>query len=554
MQLPSRLSAGLLLVQEEEPEDFENLTLPSMGSHRSLFSPESSKPLLTADEKLGVRLGSRAVSEPSISSRDEKELRRYAETTNVFNANACLSHMLVASPWNKQMVKRRLNQQKSLVDSLEYFSSATSEETEGGQSTGVCPGVDRATKVSEEDASTKMTTTQTVISIANILVGAGMLSLPFGFRASGWAAAAVLIAVIALMTFTAFLIGLALDEASNDHRMIAIRQESRDFAALAYLAFGSRGRQFLAVVFALELWFAILAFFVLIGINGSLVLGVSKTQAILIAGGVTFYLCYASLRVLGYLSIVSLFAICSAVVALIWNGISLPVADLQFGSYHGTFRWEGLLCTLGLCMFCFGGHPCLPGIYAGMQDRSKFKLACAGGFALAGLFYMIVSCIGYYFFGDFVDQSFTQNLGFDLEGKPIHGLQFLGVLAAAGFLIKLQGTIPLILAPVMSLLESILGMDLEDDIAWKKHGLRFFVVALSVLVAIVFQDAVNVICSISGCALNMSTSVIFPCAMSYRIVQDKGPLLRLTLLAVGAFGIVFGALGTCDAMRRVLAK
>merc|ERR1719460_2886144 len=147
------------------------------------------------------------------------------------------------------------------------------------------------------------------------------------------------------MTFTAFLIGLALDSTVEDLSNAGIRNESRDFAALAYLAFGHRGRQALAVIFALELWMAILAFFVLIGINGNLVLGISKTDAIIVAGALTFSLCFASMRFLGYLSMLSMLTISTAVVALIWSGMSLPVTGKHFDSYHAGFRPDGLFCS-----------------------------------------------------------------------------------------------------------------------------------------------------------------------------------------------------------------
>ena len=93
-----------------------------------------------------------------------------------------------------------------------------------------------------------------------------------------------------------------------------------------------------------------------------------------------------------------------------------------------------------------------------MRDPGReFSTACSAGFVVSMLFYSVVSFVAYFYYGDHIGQSFTQNIGFDLEGAPLHGLKFLSVIACAGFTLKLQGTLPLICAPVLVVVENALG-------------------------------------------------------------------------------------------------
>ena len=52
------------------------------------------------------------------------------------------------------------------------------------------------------------------------------------------------------------------------------------------------------------------------------------------------------------------------------------------------------------------------------------------------------------------------------------------------------------------------GMDDAKASAHSKYGLKLFTIVLSVVMAIFMQDYINTVCDISGCALNMTTSII----------------------------------------------
>merc|ERR1712232_1028034 len=128
-----------------------------------------------------------------------------------------------------------------------------------------------------------------------------------------------------------------------------------------------RGRAIIGIVFTFELWTAVLAFFVMVGENLHLVIeSISKQEAIIVCGVVTFMLLYASVRLLAYISMLSVVSVLVTLVALAWSGIALPSGGPEFWEYHTVARPDGLFTMLGLSLFCFAGHPCLPNIYWNM--------------------------------------------------------------------------------------------------------------------------------------------------------------------------------------------
>jgi len=296
---------------------------------------------------------------------------------------------------------------------------------------------------------------------------------------------------------------------------------------------------------------ALEAFFVNIGINMNILTGVSASWCIVGSGILAFIMLYTPMKVLAYISMVSIFAIFGASGSFVATGGLLLQEGRcpDYQTYHSDLNAGGLLTAMGLSIYCFAGHPCLPSVYWSMRDRSKFSRACVGGFAYAFVFYLGVSVLGFYFFGDFVQNPFTSNIGQDLQGGRMRGVAWLRLLASAGFVIKLQGSLPMILAPIFAILQSSAGL---PNTGPKVTAFRMAAVALIVLIALRCQDFLTAVCSITGCALTMTTSLIFPCAMFYKLGEVSAPA-RAGLLGVCLLGAALGVQGTLDALAQAWA-
>ncbi|MCJ1390747.1 hypothetical protein MMC18_003608 [Xylographa bjoerkii] len=95
---------------------------------------------------------------------------------------------------------------------------------------------------------------QTVLNSTNVLIGVGLLSLPLGINYAGWLIGLLFLSFAAIITaYTARLLGKCLDV---DSGMIT-------FADVAYVAFGSRAKVIIGILFSLELTAACVALFVL---------------------------------------------------------------------------------------------------------------------------------------------------------------------------------------------------------------------------------------------------------------------------------------------------
>jgi vesicular inhibitory amino acid transporter len=396
---------------------------------------------------------------------------------------------------------------------------------------------------------------QATFSITNVLVGAGMLTLPYGYRLAGWSAAALLVVATATMGFSALLLGKSFDAVTEQLMKAGIPESSRDFSTLGFMAFGKAGRNVIGVLVAVEMWTTVVSLVVLLGINGSLLTGLPVSTIILASGLLGFAMPYMSMQELAHLSVVNMLAIVATVLALFVSGFTLQFSGEvlpEFNDYHSLVRPEGLTPSLGMCIFAFAGHPCLPAIYWSMQDRREFSGACCGGFALAVLFYLLVGASGYYFFGDFVEQSFTSNLGSDLAGKALSWCGALGMFAAACFTLKLQGTLPLYFGSTIAALRSTAGLSKDSKVILA--SLRIGVVLMTVYAALVFQSALSDVTAAAGGLLVITTSLVFPCVAYWRVSPDLGIAMRTLLVAVTCAGIAFAVYSTASALSKALVK
>jgi len=289
--------------------------------------------------------------------------------------------------------------------------------------------------------------------------------------------------------------------------------------------------------------------------NLEVLTGVDRIVGITICVALSFSLLFTSSRFLSVLSMVSLFAICFSVFALLVSGIALPggAAQPPFDDFHGLWRPRGIMTIMGLALFSYASHPALPSVYWSLKNPTKeFKPACIKAFCMATLFYLSVSTIGYYFYGDYVKQVFTVNLGKDLQGNGERYLQFLAILTGAGFAVKLQGTTPLILAPITVVLEELIGVK-GGGFSAKRVVMLVILAVVSWGIAAIFAQEVAILAGLCGSVLCMTTSIIFPLFMYVTLAwKDLRPFQRAPLLIIGSLGVVLALYGGFLSVQKVV--
>lgn len=187
---------------------------------------------------------------------------------------------------------------------------------------------------------------QTIFNSANVLIGVGLLSLPLAFRYSGWILGMLGLLASAVVTkYTAGLLAKCLDVDSS----------LANFADIAYVAFGERGKALTSLIITLELMVACVGLVILFADSlGALIDGIQGAYWKVICGLILLPLNFLPMRWLGFTSFLGIF--CSI-------GIIVIAFGAGFAKTHtpGSLRevavttalpdhWAALPLSIGLIM------------------------------------------------------------------------------------------------------------------------------------------------------------------------------------------------------------
>ena len=207
---------------------------------------------------------------------------------------------------------------------------------------------------------------QTVLNSTNVLVGVGILSLPFGIRYAGWALGLPFLAVAAVTcVYTSRLLG----------RCMAVDRNIVTFADLAYIAFGRVGS---GCIFMLELGIACVALFVLFADSLDLLVPGWGVLEFKIACGILMLpLSFVPLRLLGYTSSLGIICCIGIVVLVFVDGLIKAHAPGSLREPAATYwvpeSWMALPLSFGLLMAPWGGLTVFPSIFRDMRHPYKWN-------------------------------------------------------------------------------------------------------------------------------------------------------------------------------------
>ena len=146
-----------------------------------------------------------------------------------------------------------------------------------------------------------------VFNITNMLMGVGILSLPYALKESGWAGLVVLLAMALITRHTAILLA----ECQSRIRAVDPRWTG-SFPDIGEAAFGAPGRAFVGIVLYVELFFTLCLFVILLGTNlHHLIPGLSVQEWMSVSS-----LALVPLALLRDLSVLSYFSMCGVAATL----------------------------------------------------------------------------------------------------------------------------------------------------------------------------------------------------------------------------------------------
>ena len=219
------------------------------------------------------------------------------------------------------------------------------------------------TNSSDFDWQTVGTSTffQSSLNGVNILLGVGVLSLPYSLSVSGWwIGMGLLIALSFITNYTGKIIG----------RLMSLSDQIRSFPDIGRAAFGRTGQGIITIVFFIELFSACGMYLILCGDNLYALIspyysGLSQTTLTLISAGVMVPTALTSeLSMLSKLSALGTFSSCFLAIAVISIGVlNGPRQEGTFLHPADTVMYTDLErapLAIGLVMVGFAGHACFP--------------------------------------------------------------------------------------------------------------------------------------------------------------------------------------------------
>ncbi|EGX50220.1 hypothetical protein AOL_s00076g295 [Orbilia oligospora ATCC 24927] len=291
---------------------------------------------------------------------------------------------------------------------------------------------------------------QTIFNSINTLVGIGLLSLPLGFRLSGWIIGIVFMVFSMLSTaYTAKIIAVCMD---SNPALIT-------YGDLAWAAFGRKGRIIISIVFFLELLAACVALVILFADSlHDLMPEVSVLTWKLFCGLVLTPLCFLPLRLLSVTSILGIVCTFSIVGMIFISGLTTQEQPGSLLHPAKTYllpeHWGQVPLSLGILISPWGGHSVFPNIYRDMRHPYKFGKAIKVTYTFTFLLDLSMAVVGYLLFGDTVKDIVTSNILLNPQTNKKLSIALISFIAA----IPITKT-PLNARPIISTFEVLLGLD-----------------------------------------------------------------------------------------------
>ncbi|RCK66783.1 Vacuolar amino acid transporter 1 [Candida viswanathii] len=293
------------------------------------------------------------------------------------------------------------------------------------------------------------TVAQTVFNSINTLIGIGMLSLPYGFKLSGWLCGTFLITASAILTNTT---------AKYLGRIQMKHPHLKSYSDIAFEYGGKNFSYFVTFFFVIDLFGASMTLILLFSDCFKTFFGnVVMLKTIIVA--ILFGLSFLPLHVLSILSFLGILGTLGIIVTVFICGLINPESPGSLLSPSPTMsllpgNLMNLLFSLGLYTNIWGLHPVLPEYFLDITKPSKYPRAMNVSFFVTFVLDFAIGSSGYIMFGNLVHDSIIKSILGNEERYPKWVSLIFGLLMGILPISKL----PLITKPIITSYENILGI------------------------------------------------------------------------------------------------
>ena len=414
--------------------------------------------------------------------------------------------------------------------------------------------------MSSHGGEKKSTVTEAILNMTNILLGTGLLALPYAARCVGGYVGVTTVLLVASVgtLFTAKILGRELR-----------RFSAKGFPDLAFYTFGRRGRIIVAVLLYADIFMCLVLFLIMGGTNLAAVfdavstprdlddespvivkaidwvMSTPKGSAWLIALMLVPATAFDDLSTLSKFSAVGTIATISLVLVVTIAAIVRP--DVGESSSLDVDAASKAL-SIGLVLYCFAGHALFPSIYFSLEDPARdWDFVVDVSYAIVGACCVVVACAGYLLFGDDVSDQISVDIAKIDKTTGIICCALIAISAVSKFALELQ--------PVAMGIEELValasgGSEKSSEQRFPKLlalsggiGLRVVILGAALICA-VSLPAFAVIDSLLGAVFATLISIVFPCAVTLHENPSNSRSYIALCITVIVIGCIAGGLGT----------
>ncbi|KAL7569913.1 hypothetical protein ACA910_008577 [Epithemia clementina (nom. ined.)] len=414
---------------------------------------------------------------------------------------------------------------------------------------------------------------QSSFNLANILMGVGLLGLPFAFRVAGIIGGSCCVFGMALMTWrTTILIG---QELNGDPRPSAFFDDSpfkspqqpgstpgarmlppsSSFPEIARKSFGAVGSLILSIILYFELFSCICIFFVTMGDHLHQIFpAISNTKHMVIVATVSVIpaILLRTPTLLSYLSMMGTISTVSVVLSVILAAILEGDLTAELAEeldteeqrpHHILWDTSGFILALGLVAYCFSGHAILPSIYRSMKEPQKFDQMATSTFLAVTVCCWAVAVAGYFMFGNMVADQVTLSMEAVIHANVLmKGLVWLMILTAFS-------KTTLTMFPLAIGMEELVAPFLTSENATAMASAAIKVVLTGMALAVsIFVPSFSYLCALVGMICTMCVSIILPAAAHIQMFGSRlswwEKFLDWSFVFVGFFIAITGTVAT----------
>mmetsp|Transcript_30222 Transcript_30222/g.85368 ORF Transcript_30222/g.85368 Transcript_30222/m.85368 type:complete len:230 (-) Transcript_30222:1366-2055(-) len=177
-----------------------------------------------------------------------------------------------------------------------------------------------------------------------------------------------------------------------------------------------------------------------------------------------------------------------------------------------------LIRSIGIFALSMAGHAALPSIRNSMGKPHRFHFVISAAFGVMLGFNLIVSCAGYWYWGDQVSEIVMQDIALR---SPLHGLLGISTLMTAMIGLNAFSKVPVILLVLEDMILSMM-YPLKEHPAPPRLG---FLVKMGIMVfvgllTVTAYDVLGIAMSLLGGLTSINASVVFPALFYLRLFWE----------------------------------